>query len=238
MTNPTIITENAEYWVINKPAGYAVEPVGNYPTVLDWLVSQGKINQQDWPTDSRYGVIHRLDVDTSGILLWAKTPAAQQRLKLLWQGRSVEKTYIGLAVGEMEQAQGTVDISLMRDNKNDKQTVALLPNPKARPAITTYKRLALAKVGDQKVTLFEAHPITGRTHQIRVHMKYLGHPIVGDKLYGDKLGTELAKKLNLNRHFLHAQKLCLNSHVCFEAPLPEELHTIIDQYFPNSHIKR
>jgi len=229
---PTIITETVSYFVINKPAGFAVEPVGDFPNILDWLIAENKINKDEWLPDSRFGVVHRLDVETSGILIWAKNSTAQDQLKQLWQGRSVEKTYIGLAVGELAPEEGSVELPIIRDNRGDKQTIALLPNPKARPAITTYKKLDTAKVENDTVSLIEAHPITGRTHQIRVHLKYLSHPIIGDKLYGDKRGDSIAKKLGLNRHFLHAQQLCLTwkgERVCYQAPLPLELNDILDR---------
>lgn len=250
LLTPKIIEETPDYFVINKPAGYAVEPVGHFPSILDWLLDGEKIQRGDWPPDSRFGVVHRLDVDTSGVLIWAKTPSSQDQLKELWQGRSVEKTYIGLVVGELADEEGSVEQPIMRNNRGDKQTVALLPSPKARPAITTYRRLAVAVLDNLfgqkleassqklKISLIEAHPITGRTHQIRVHMKYLGHPIIGDKLYGDKTGDSIAKKLGLTRHFLHAQQLCLawnGQRACYEAPLPEELVQIITRIGLNQY---
>lgn len=230
-----ILAETDRYWVINKPAGLAVEPVGRLPSVLDRLIEQGRIKREAWPEGSRFGVVHRLDVDTSGILIWAKTPEAQNQLKQLWQGRVVEKTYLGLAIGECRK-EGRVELSIKRDNQRDRQTVVWLPDPKARPAITTYRRLAVAQVGPQTVSLIEAHPITGRTHQIRVHLKAEGHPIVGDKLYGDKASRQLAEKLGLKRHFLHAWKLTLpidGQKLDYTAPLPEDLINIINKLFPD-----
>lgn len=235
MFKSVILAETDNYWAINKPAGLAVEPVGKIPSVLDWLIEQGKINKKDWPPESRFGVVHRLDVDTSGILIWAKTPEAQTQLKYLWQGRVVEKTYLGLAVGECRK-EGRVELSLKRDNQQDCQMVVWLPDPKARPALTTYRRLATAQVGSQIVSLIEAHPITGRTHQIRVHLKAEGHPIVGDKLYGDKASRELAEKLGLRRHFLHAWKLTLSDEgkkSSYTAPLPEDLGKVIARLLPD-----
>jgi 23S rRNA pseudouridine1911/1915/1917 synthase len=235
MIQPNILSETDDYWVIDKPASYAVEPInlltsletGNHPTILDWLVGVGRVDKNNWSPEQRYGVVHRLDVETSGVLIWAKNQTAQEKLKLVWQGRVVQKTYLGLVVGELEQKQGSVEIPLMRDNKKDRQTVSILANPKARPAITKYRHLGIAKIGQYSVSLIEAHPITGRTHQIRVHLKYLGHPIIGDKLYGDKISREIAQKLGLNRHFLHAWKLCLNQKDCYTAPISEDLEKII-----------
>ena len=229
MNQPTIISEGDDYFVLDKPAGYAVEPVANYPSISDWLVEKGKIFASDWPLDGRLGVVHRTDVDTSGLLIWAKTPASQENLKRLWQGRVVEKTYIGLAVGKLPE-RGTVEVAIRRDNQKDRQTAALLPDKKARPAITEFQRLKIATIARGVVSMFEAKPITGRTHQIRVHLKYLGHPVIGDKLYGDKASRSLAKELNLTRHFLHAWKLSLpwqGKKEHYESPLQSELAQIL-----------
>lgn len=232
---PSINRHTDDYYVIDKPAGYAVEPVAAYPSVGDWLISQGKINPKDWPPDGRLGVVHRLDVDTSGVLIWARNPAAQEGLKRLWQGRAVEKTYLGLAVGELPE-QGTVELAIRRDNKKDRQKVCLLMEAGCRPAITEYRRLRTAEVAGTTVSLFEAKPITGRTHQIRVHLQHLGHPIVGDKLYGSKSSRAVAKALNLDRHFLHAKELKMTwprqgkeEDLIFTSPLPDQLTGILDK---------
>ncbi|HUD21202.1 MAG TPA: RluA family pseudouridine synthase [Candidatus Saccharimonadales bacterium] len=219
MNEPSIITETDDYFVINKPAGWGVEPPSHGDTILDWLTANKKITKSDWPEDSRYGVVHRLDTDTSGVLLWAKNPAAQEKLKLLWQGRQVEKTYLALVIGECEK-EGTVELALARDNKNDRQKVVWVGE--GRPAITTYKTIGTVTVGEKAVSLIEAHPITGRTHQIRVHMKAIEHPIIGDKLYGDKNTDRLAESLGIKRQMLHAWKLKLPDTAEYSAILPAD----------------
>lgn len=223
--HPSIIAQTNDYFVINKPAGMAVEPPSHCTTIKNWMVENNYINPADWQPAERFGVVHRLDTDTSGVLVWAKNPSAQSQLKNLWQGRQVEKTYIALVTGECDSA-GEIDLPIERDNKNDKMRVVLLNTGKARPAITTYKRLAVTEYNGKKVSLIEAHPVTGRTHQIRVHMKSRQHPIIGDKLYGEKATELLAKELGIKRHFLHALQICLiwnNEKVCYESPLPEDL---------------
>ena len=112
--------------------------------------------------------------------------------------------------------------------------VVLLPSVKARPAITNYKRLAVAKFEIRnpkseihKLSLVECHPVTGRTHQIRVHLQSLGHPIIGDKVYGSKLCDSLAQELGLTRQFLHARSIELDDTI-YRAPLPEELGRVLD----------
>jgi 23S rRNA pseudouridine1911/1915/1917 synthase len=222
MNQPEIITETDDYFVLAKPAHMAVEPPSKQETLLDWLIRSKKIVPGDWEPTSRYGVVHRLDSDTSGVMIWAKNPDSQQKLKQLWQGRAVKKTYLALVAGEC-QLTGTIELPLIRDNRKDRQTVAWLNDQGARAAITEYERIAVGRAGSLPCSLVKARPITGRTHQIRVHFKAIGHPIVGDKLYGEKLSNELAKRLKINRQFLHALRLCLPNQDCYSAKLPDEL---------------
>lgn len=226
MTEPTIIAETNDYFVMNKPAGYSVEEQNNLPSLFNWLQTQ-YVFEHILKSLERGGVVHRLDVETSGVVVWAKTSAAQMELKILWQGRQVEKTYLALVIGETEKS-GTIDLNIERDNKNDRQKVAMLMTEKSRPAITTYSRLAVGEWGEKKMSLLEVHPITGRTHQIRVHLKAIGHPIIGDKLYGEKGTDEIAKTLDLHRQFLHAWKIKLQDKE-YEAPLPTELKATLEK---------
>ncbi len=241
MPEPIILTETDEYFVIDKPAGYSVEPHTRFPSISGWIethyglkpisgsepISGGlptaimnSADNAEWT-----GIVHRLDVETSGVMIWAKNPAAQEKLKLLWQGRQTEKTYLALVVGETPET-GEIDLAITRDNKNDKQKVVMLNDGSGRPAITRYKQLEVGEWNGQKVSLVEAHPVTGRTHQIRIHFKAIGHPLVGDKLYGEKSTEHIAAAIGLTRHFLHAIKLCLPSgdkQVCYTAELPSDL---------------
>ncbi len=226
MNEPRLIAETDDYLVINKPAGFSVEPANNLPSLYEWLQSHD-VFKDIMSRLERGGVVHRLDAETSGVVIWAKTASAQNELKTLWQGRQVEKTYLALVVGETEPS-GTIDLSTERDNRNDRQKVSLLPSEKSRPALTTYKRLRVGEWKNQKITLVEVHPVTGRTHQIRVHLKAIGHPIIGDKLYGEKATDELAKSLGLNRQFLHAWKIRLQERE-YLAPLPADLKTVLEK---------
>ncbi len=222
MNQPEIIAETNDYFVINKPADMAVEPPSKQKTLLDWLLQTKRISTDGWEPESRYGVVHRLDTDTSGVIIWAKNPTSQQNLKQLWQGRAVKKTYLALVIGECPQ-NGTIELPLVRDNKNDRQAVAWLIDQRARAAITDYERIAIGGTDSLRCSLVQAHPITGRTHQIRVHLKAIGHPIIGDELYGEKSTDTLAKKLHISRQFLHATELCLPNTDCYHAKLPKEL---------------
>jgi len=220
MDQPSLITENSDYWVVNKPAGYSVEMHDRYPSIKNWLQDNYGFKPA-MDESNRWGIVHRLDVETSGVLIWAKTEETQTEIQKLWQGRQVKKTYLALVAGETLPS-GTIDVSLERDNKGDKQRVALLPTAKARPAITGYQRLKIGGYAKETISLVECEPITGRTHQIRVHLQYLGHPIIGDKVYGNKLTDKLAKALNLSRHWLHAASIIIDDHE-YSAPLPPDL---------------
>lgn len=230
--SPEILTETAQYYVVNKPAGMATEPPSPQPTVRDWLIQEKHIQPEEWGSDDRFGIVHRLDTDTSGVLMWAKNPAAQADLRQSWQGRAVKKTYLALVAGVTE-ASGVIEYALERDNKNDRQRVALLPSPKSRPAITEYKRLAHTTIGEWAVSLLELHPITGRTHQIRVHCKAIGHPLIADKLYGEKASHDIALHLGLGRQFLHAASIELPGIQSYSAPLPRDLQAALTA----AHIK-
>ncbi len=241
--SPEIITETPDYFVINKPPGMACEPPSHEATLRDWLIENGHINKSDWKEEERYGIVHRLDTDTSGVTIWAKNKDAQERLKLEWQGRQVEKIYIALVVGECNK-EGEIELSIARDNKNDKMKVVWLNDQKSRPSITRYKLLAVGHVNSKKaepkakpstesyklsgavVSLVEAHPVTGRTHQIRIHFKAISHPLIGDKLYGEKATDEIAKNIGLNRQFLHASNIKLEDKE-YTAPLPEDLKSAL-----------
>lgn len=225
--SPTILTETSEYFVIDKPAGLATEPPSAAATLRDWLLEHKHIRAGEWNDEERCGIVHRLDSDTSGIIIWAKTRNAQRRLRQLWQGRVVRKNYLALVAGEIGP-QGVIEVALMRDNKKDRQVPALFPNPKARPAITEYERLALGESNGRKVSLVQAHPITGRTHQIRVHLKSIGHPIIGDVIYGEKDSRVIAEQLGLTRQFLHAESIELDGQR-YTANLPEQLQTALSK---------
>lgn len=218
---PEIIKETTDYFVINKPPGMATEPPSHQTTLRDWLIENGHIKTGEWEEKDRFGIVHRLDTDTSGVMIWAKNKLAQEKLQLEWRGRQVKKTYIALVVGECDKA-GEIELSIERDNKKDKMRVAMLPTGRERIAITSYKTLAVGEVNGQKVSLVEALPVTGRTHQIRVHFKAIGHPLIGDKLYGEKKTDEIAKSIGLSRQFLHALKVDIEGHQ-YQVPVPEDL---------------
>jgi len=197
-----IVHEDKHFFVINKPAGLAVHPpkiTHKEPTLIDWLVHKfqelSRVGYADRP-----GIVHRLDKDTSGILLVARNNCAHALLCDLFRKREIQKTYLALVDGHPEK-EGTIDFAIMRHPKKRNTMAHVLPGPvqsgpKRRDACTHYKVLEYFENG----SLVEAKPVTGRTHQIRVHFAAIGHPIIGDYVYGKKIKT-------MPRQALHAYKL-------------------------------
>nr|WP_041738625.1 RluA family pseudouridine synthase [Coriobacterium glomerans] len=155
--------------------------------------------------EDRPGIVHRLDRDTSGLMLAAKDDATQRALQDLIRLRTLDRRYIALVHGVIARDAGTIDTGLARSSR-DRLKMAVSDDPAARQAITTFRVLERfdAARGDEGYTLIECHLYTGRTHQIRVHMRYISHPIVGDPLYGRK---SKRAELGLTRQFLHSWRL-------------------------------
>lgn len=174
---PEVIYEDKNVIVVNKPAGLLSEAKGEYcpeRTLAD------------------FGLIcHRLDRDTSGVMILAKTPEVQKFLKRQFQDRKVHKTYVAVVKGRPKLDEARVDLPMMRDKK---RPTTFRVDASGKEAETFYKVLQ----SNGEYSLVELKPTTGRTHQLRVHMKYLGHPIVGDLVYGDGKGKRL---------YLHAKEL-------------------------------
>ncbi|OHA71316.1 MAG: hypothetical protein A3D64_01485 [Candidatus Wildermuthbacteria bacterium RIFCSPHIGHO2_02_FULL_49_9] len=208
--NLKILFEDANLLVVDKEAWIDVEGVQK-------LLPEG------------YAPAHRLDKDTSGVLLVAKTPESLEFFRQQFKQRMVEKIYLCLAEGRIEQKQGEIETLLGRSpNDRRKQKVFLPGEPGTqgkREAVTKYK-VAKRYAG---YTFLEVKPKTGRKHQIRAHLSHLGHPVAGDKLYGFK--NQKAPE-GLKRQFLHAYSLCLTmpngKKKEFTSPLPVELQKVLD----------
>lgn len=219
-----IIFENEDLLVVNKPAGMVVHPAAGHDTgtlvhaVLGYAPDIEGIGGEERP-----GVVHRLDKETSGLILLAKNDRAHRWLQDQFRLRKVEKTYLALVDGAPPTPNGRVEAPIGRDPSHRKK-MAVLPPGKGREAVSEYITLKAF----ENHTLLEFHPITGRTHQIRLHCTFLGCPIVGDKIYGHRKVS-----LAIDRHFLHASVLKIillgqkQPHI-FEAPLPEELQAILE----------
>jgi len=207
-----IIYEDKQVVVINKPAGVLTHSKGGFnpeATVATWL--RGRLAKEYDPTGGeRAGIVHRLDRATSGVMICAKTPEALSWLQKQFSQRKVKKTYVAVVQGTFDQPQAIIDMPIER-NPRKPQTFRVGANGKL--ATTEYRVLK----SDGEYSLVELKPTTGRTHQLRVHMHHIGHPIVGDEFYGGKPA---------DRMFLHAQELEVTvpsrERKVFTVPLPRE----------------
>jgi 23S rRNA pseudouridine1911/1915/1917 synthase len=232
-----VIYEDNDVLVVDKPAEIVVFPEGESlksgeKTLIDYLIEKYPElkNAGEAP---RYGIVHRLDKDTSGVLLVAKSSEGLIFLQKQFKNREVEKKYVCLVEGVMESDKGEIKTLIARAKGDPRKQRAYseINAPKsAREAITEYKILERFK----DYTLLEVEIKTGRRHQIRCHFSYLKHPIAGDKLYGFK-NSKIPE--GLTRQFLHAQKLKIQlpngSTEEFVSELPEELQQILNNLQPS-----
>jgi 23S rRNA pseudouridine1911/1915/1917 synthase len=219
-----ILFENDDLLVVDKPAGMVVHPAAGHATgTLVHAVLGYDPELEGIGGEERPGVVHRLDKETSGLILLAKNESAHRWLQDQFRLRKVEKVYLALVDGAPPTPSGRVEAPIGRDRSHRKK-MAILPSGKGREAVSEYVTLEAFKAH----TLLEFHPFTGRTHQIRLHCMFLGCPIVGDKIYGHR-----KQSIDIKRHFLHAAKLKIilpgeNQPQTFEAPLPGELQAILE----------
>jgi 23S rRNA pseudouridine1911/1915/1917 synthase len=210
-----ILYEDADMLVVNKPAGMTVHPSPGHTSKT--LVNAILAHCRDLSGIGgvlRPGIVHRLDRDTSGVIVVAKDDAAHNALAKQLKERSVEKTYVALVEGTPTPAEGVIDAPIARDPRN-RQRMAIVDG--GRASVTAYKLIERFA----GMSMVEARPKTGRTHQIRVHLAAIGHPIIGDRIYG-KPSPLVA------RQFLHARRIVFahprtGERVEFEAPLPRDL---------------
>jgi 23S rRNA pseudouridine1911/1915/1917 synthase len=215
-----IVYEDADIVVVNKPAGMVVHPAPGHAhgTLVNALLYHAP--DMVMAGTLRPGIVHRLDKDTSGLIVIAKTDRARLMLLEQWQQRSVEKIYLALVRGNVDPDEATIDVPIGRDPR-DRQRMAALAS--GRPAITHIRVLQRYR----GATLLEAQPETGRTHQIRVHLAFIGHPIVGDAIYNPHTGPTGGRQAIVPRQFLHAARLSLTlpdgRRITFESALPHDL---------------
>ncbi len=195
----TRLFEDEDLVVIDKPVGVAAHPSPGWegPTVVGSLASAGVSLAQAGPPE-RQGIVHRLDVGTSGLMVVAKSVSAYSALKRAFKERTVEKIYHAIAQGHVDPTAGTIDAPIGRHPSSDYKFAVV---EGGRPSITHYEVLEMFP----SASLVEIHLETGRTHQIRVHMAALKHPLVGDPAYGSD--PTLATRLGLGRQWLHAREL-------------------------------
>ncbi len=220
-----IVHDDDALVVIDKPVGVAVHPSPGWtgPTVVGHLVAAGfRIATSGAP--ERQGIVQRLDVGTSGVMVIAKSEYAYSRLKNAFRHRTVDKTYHALVQGHPDPLRGTIDAPIGRNPRHDFKFGVM---PDGKHSVTHYETLEAHRFA----SLLEVQLETGRTHQIRVHMQALKHPCVGDPLYGGD--PVLAKRLGLDRQWLHAVRLGFehpesNEYVEYESGYPEDLQHALD----------
>ena len=218
-----IVFENGDLLIINKPAGMVVHPAAGHAsgTLVNAVLAHDP-DLEGIGGEERPGIVHRLDKDTSGLIVVAKTEAAMRWLTEQFKDRRVEKTYLVLVDGAPPTPTGRVEAPIGRDPHNRKN-MAVVQIKKGREAVSEYTTLEAFP----RHTLLEFHPHTGRTHQIRVHCAFLGCPIVGDTAYGHHKIS-----LPVTRQFLHAFRLKITlpgetAPTTFEAPLPPDLQAVL-----------
>lgn len=211
----SILYEDEDLAVVIKPAGMVVHPAAGNASgtlvnaLLFRLDSLGGIGGELRP-----GIVHRLDKDTSGLLLVAKNDAVQQELSRQLAAREVEKHYRALVEGVMKEERGRIEAPIAR-SRTDRKKMAV--DPAGRPSVTEW---TLLKTG-RGCSLLDVHILTGRTHQIRVHMRSIGHPVCGDPIYGDPRGAKVPR-LMLHAYALRFVHPVTKAEMAFTAPLPEK----------------
>ncbi len=225
-----IVYEDDDLIVIDKPAGMVVHPAaGHFSGTLVNAVLAHAPDLEGVGDEKRPGIVHRLDKDTSGLIVVAKNDRAHRHLQAQFKDRLAQKLYLALVVGHPPTPVGRIEAPIGRDPKN-RQRMAVLHegDPTAREAVTEYRTREMFKL----FTLLEAEPKTGRTHQIRVHLSFLGCPLAGDTLYASRRSAGI-KLPGLNRHFLHAARLTLQLPSgptrTFESPLPPDLSRVLNE---------
>ncbi len=219
-----VVYEDEQVLVINKPAGMVVHPgAGNEQETLVNALLHYYPQIAGVGEPARPGIVHRLDKETSGVIIVAKTAGAYNWLVRQFKNRRAIKSYLALVDGKPPTPTGRIETRIGRDDKQ-RQRMAVTYGDQGRKAETEY--YTVKEYRDH--TLLEVLPLTGRTHQIRVHLAFLGCPVVGDRIYGRR-----KKSLELNRFFLHASKLKIRlpgnrEETEFSASLPADLQNILD----------
>lgn len=194
-----IVYQDTDLVIVNKPVGCAAHPSPgwNGPTVIGALIASGVSLTTSGPAE-RQGIVQRLDVGTSGLMMVAKSESAYLKLKDMFRHREIKKIYHALAQGHLEPSIGTIDAPIDRHPKDDYKMAVVLDG---KPSITHYEVIEYYR----SVSLLKVELETGRTHQIRVHLSAIRHPLVGDLTYG--ADPNLAQEIGVNRPWLHAQAL-------------------------------
>lgn len=220
-----IVYEDENILVIDKPAGMVVHPAAGHTsgTLVNAILYHCPELEGVGGT-RRPGIVHRLDKDTSGLIVVAKNGPAHRELQRQFREREVDKAYLALVEGHLQPKVGRIEAPIGRDRRHRKKMAVVRDG---REAVTEYRVIGYY----DDFTLVEAHPLTGRTHQIRVHFAFIGFPLAGDTVYGRR---KQRLKPWLKRHFLHAHRLRFRlprtgEPVEFTSPLPEDLQAVLDR---------
>ncbi|MDQ6857590.1 MAG: RluA family pseudouridine synthase [Chloroflexota bacterium] len=228
-----VLYEDDDVLVVNKPAGLVVHPAHGHATGTLVNAVVGKITADTGRAAARPGIVHRLDKDTSGVMIIAKNDVAQLALARQLQGRRFDKEYLALVWGDPGEQPVVIEAPVSRDAA-DRRRMAVRAG--GRESTTRFARIATYGDGAERRALLHVKPLTGRTHQIRVHLAYGRLPIVGDPVYGRKS----VERDGLDRQFLHAWRLSVNlphsGPRTFTAPMPEDLRAYLASLgAPNDH---
>lgn len=229
----SIVYEDADLLVIDKPAGMVVHPAPGHMhgTLVNALLARDPALAEVGGRE-RAGIVHRLDRDTSGLIVVGKTVAAHHALQRQFKARRVQKTYLALVEGFVQTPEGRIEAPIARDPARRKRMAVVSAQRGGRAAATAFSVVGyyLAKTGAQRLeySLLELDLLTGRTHQIRVHLAFIKHPVVGDRVYGRR-----RQRIRCPRQFLHAARLqflqpTTGEAVEVETPLPADLQGVLD----------
>jgi 23S rRNA pseudouridine1911/1915/1917 synthase len=242
-SEPEILFENDDVLVVNKPVGLLVhaDGVSTDTTLVDWFLERVPSAQgvgepgkgKDGQPLERSGVVHRLDRETSGVLILAKTAEAFTHLKAQFHDRLAKKEYRAIVYGRMRERWGTIDKKIGRSPSDHRQRSAM-PGARGtlREAVTDWECIGQAQIDEEHFSYLKLRPKTGRTHQLRVHLRAIDRPIVGDQLYAESL-RESSHNLGLTRMALHAHILEVTlpdgTLERFIAPVPRELEAAAER---------
>ena len=227
-----IVFEDDHLLVVDKPAGLVVHPAaGNFDrTLVNALLHHCTGKLSGIGGVARPGIVHRIDKDTSGLLVVAKTDVAHEGLAKQFAAHSIGRRYLAIVNGVPKASHGTVDAALARSSANRKK-IAIVESGRGKRAITHWKRLEIL----EDAALVECRLETGRTHQVRVHMASIGHPLVGDPVYGRSGGThgKILKELQFQRQALHAAALefvhpATKRRLSFSSPMPPDMQELFN----------
>ena len=228
----TIVFEDEHLLVVDKPAGLVVHPAaGNLDgTLVNALLHHCGGSLSGIGGVARPGIVHRIDKDTSGLLVVAKTDVAHEGLARQFAAHSIDRRYLAIVNGIPKAKEGTIDAPLARSAANRKK-IAIVEGRRGKRAVTHWKRLNVLK----DAALVECRLETGRTHQVRVHMASIGHPLVGDPVYGraGKTHGKILKELQFHRQALHAAELgfihpATKHRLSFSSPMPPDMQELFN----------